>query len=432
MIVLCLFCLELLVCVALGWPIVAALLVGLVLFVGWALRQGYGLRTVGGMLWSGIRTAKNVLIVFLLIGVLTALWRACGTVPLLICYAVDLIHPGTLVITSFLLASAVSALMGTSFGAAATMGAVCMTAAASMGVSPVLAGGAVLSGAFFGDRCSPVSTSALLISELTHTDIYDNLRAMVRTAFVPFALTCAVYAVLGAMAHGGGAAQDVRALFARVCTLHWLALLPAVLILVLSALHVHVRWVMCASIAAAFTLCLTVQHQPLADVLRCMLTGYAAPDAAAGALLNGGGVVSMLRVTAIVCISAAYSGIFQATGLLGTAKAGIVRMSRRITPFGAMFCTAVAASMIACNQTLSILLTHQLCADTEPDGPSCAIDLENSVVVLAPLVPWSIAGAVPLASAGAPEQSLLAACYLYLIPLCSLVWKLLRRRRVTA
>ncbi|MCI7320572.1 MAG: hypothetical protein MR540_02910 [Clostridiales bacterium] len=85
---------------------------------------------------------------------------------------------------------------------------------------------------------------------------------------------------------------------------------------------------------------------------------------------------------------------------------------RRITPFGAMLCTAVAASMIACNQTLSILLTHQLCADTEPDGPSCAIDLENSVVVLAPLVPWSIAGAVPLASAGAPEQSLLAACYL--------------------
>ena len=131
-------------------------------------------------------------------------------------------------------------------------------------------------------------------------------------------------------------------------------------------------------------------------------------------------------------LSAAYSGIFQVTGLLGTAKAGIARMSRRITPFGAMLCTAVAASMIACNQTLSILLTHQLCADTEPDGPSCAIDLENSVVVLAPLVPWSIAGAVPLASAGAPEQSLLAACYLYLIPLCSLVWKLLRRRRVAA
>ena len=128
-------------------------------------------------------------------------------------------------------------------------------------------------------------------------------------------------------------------------------------------------------------------------------------------------------------LSAAYSGIFQATGLLDTARAGIARMSRRITPFGAMLCTAVAASMIACNQTLAILRAHQLSADTEPDGPSCAIDLEHSAVVLAPLVPWSIAGAAPLASAGAPEQSLLAACYLHLIPLCSLVHSLLRQRR---
>lgn len=164
MIVLCLFCLELLVCVALGWPIVAALLVGLVLFVGWALRQGYGLRAVGGMLWSGIRTAKNVLIVFLLIGVLTALWRACGTVPLLICYAVDLIHPGTLVITSFLLASAVSALMGTSFGAAATMGAVCMTAAASCpccGSRPLCASRRPIPASFRPPACSARPRQAL-------------------------------------------------------------------------------------------------------------------------------------------------------------------------------------------------------------------------------------------------------------------------------
>lgn len=74
-----------------------------------------------------------------------------------------------------------------------------------------------------------------------------------------------------------------------------------------------------------------------------------------------------------------------------------------------------------------------MCISAAYSGIFQATDLENSVVVLAPLVPWSIAGAVPLASAGAPEQSLLAACYLYLIPLYSLVRKLLcRRRRVTA
>ncbi len=429
MVVLCLFCLELLVCVALGWPIVAALLVGLALFAGYALRQGHSLRAVGGMVWSGVRTAKNVLLNFLLIGMLTALWRAAGTIPLMICYAVDWIRPGALLLLTFLLNSGVSLLIGTSFGTSAIMGAICVMAARSMGVSPVLAGGAALSGTFFGDRCSPVSTSALLISELTHTDIYDNLRAMVRSALVPFVLTCAVYLALGFFTHGSGTVQAVRPLFARTVTLHWTVLIPVALILLLEALRRNVKIVMSASIAAAFVLCLTVQHMPLWQVLCCALLGYTAPDAAAGALLNGGGIASMLRVSAIVCISSAYAGIFQATGLLTQIQAQISRLSARITPFGAVLCASVASSVIACNQTLAILLTHQLCADVPGDAPTQALTLEDTAVVIAPLVPWSIAGAVPLTSMGAPELSLLAACYLYLIPLCSLAHSLLRRRR---
>lgn len=432
MVVLCLFCLELLVCVALGWPIVAALLVGLALFAGYALRQGHSLRAVGGMVWSGVRTARNVLLNFLLIGMLTALWRAAGTIPLMICYAVDWIRPGALLLLTFLLNSGVSLLIGTSFGTSAIMGAICVMAARSMGVSPVLAGGAALSGTFFGDRCSPVSTSALLISELTHTDIYDNLRAMVRSALVPFVLTCAVYLALGFFTHGSGTVQAVRPLFARTVTLHWTVLIPVALILLLAALRRNVKIVMSASIAAAFVLCLTVQHMPFWQVLRCALLGYTAPNAAAGALLNGGGIASMLRVSAIVCISSAYAGIFQATGLLTQIQAQISRLSARITPFGAVLCASVAASVIACNQTLAILLTHQLCADVPGDAPTQALTLEDTAVVIAPLVPWSIAGAVPLTSMGAPELSLLAACYLYLIPLCSLAHSLLHRRHAIA
>lgn len=429
MVVLCLFCLELLVCVALGLPIVAALLVGLALFVGYALRQGHCLRAVGRMLWTGVRSAKNVLINFLLIGMLTAFWRASGTIPMMICTAVGWIRPSALLLLAFLLNSGVSLLIGTSFGTSAIMGAICVMAARSMGVSPVLAGGAALSGTFFGDRCSPVSTSALLISELTHTDIYDNLRSMMRSSAVPFALTCGIYLLLGLFCNGSGMAQDVRPLFERTVTLHWTVLIPVALILLLSALHLNVKIVMSSSIAAAFVLCLTVQHLPLADVLRCALLGYTSPDAAAGALLNGGGIVSMLRVTAIVCISAAYSGIFQATGLLKQIQVQISRLSARITPFGSVLCASVASSAIACNQTLAILLTHQLCADVPGDAPTRALMLEDTAVVVAPLIPWSIAGAVPLASMGAPELSLLAACYLYLIPLYSLACKLLHRRR---
>lgn len=86
-----------------------------------------------------------------------------------------------------------------------------------------------------------------------------------------------------------------------------------------------------------------------------------------------------------------------------------------------MLVTSVLASAIACNQTLSIMLTHQLCGGLEKSREKLAIYLENSAVVVAPLIPWSIAGGVPLASAGAPAASLLTAFFLFLLPLWQLV-----------
>ena len=88
MITLLLFGLVLAVCIAADLSILYALAAGLVIFCGYARMKGFGPRRIALMLVSGIKTAKNILIVFLLIGMLTALWRACGTMPVIICYAV--------------------------------------------------------------------------------------------------------------------------------------------------------------------------------------------------------------------------------------------------------------------------------------------------------------------------------------------------------
>lgn len=100
---------------------------------------------------------------------MTALWRACGTIPYIICHAAKLLRPEVILLASFLLNCGISVLTGTSFGTAATIGVICMSMGVSEGANPLLLGGAILSGAFFGDRCSPFSTSALLVSELTKT-----------------------------------------------------------------------------------------------------------------------------------------------------------------------------------------------------------------------------------------------------------------------
>lgn len=425
---LLLFCASLIGCILLGQSVLYALIIGLAIFLTYGRLRGFGWKALLQMALSGVRTVKNILLIFFLIGMLTALWRAAGTVPAIIYYAAKLVRPSIFVLVTFLLNCAVSVLTGTSFGTAATMGVVCMTMAAAMGVEPVYVGGAVLSGAYFGDRCSPVSTSALLVSELTGTDIFSNIKRMCRTALVPFLLSCGIYALLGAVSGGKAQAPDVGRMFARQFDLSWVTLLPAAAILVLAALRVNVKKTMLVSMALAAVICLTLQGASLSQFPELLLFGYQTGDPELAAMLNGGGLRAMVYGGAIVCISSCYAGIFNETGLLRNAKALIGRAGRAITPYGGMVCTAAVAGMIACNQTLTIMLTYQLCGDTQPEREQLAVDLEDTAVVIAPLVPWSIAGAVPLATVEAPAASVFAACFLYILPVWRLLVQLLRKR----
>ena len=425
-----LFCVSLLVCILLKVSILYAMLAGLLIFAVYGMRKGFSLYEILGFAFAGIKTAKNVLLTFFLIGMLTALWRASGTIPLIVTYAAKAVHPSIFLLMTFLLNCLVSVLTGTSFGTAATMGVICSAMGASLGVPPILLGGAVLSGVYFGDRCSPVSTSALLTAALTETDIFSNIKAMLRSALIPFLLSCAVYGILGLLCGGSGSVPDLDAVFSKELVLSTYALLPAVVLLLLSLFKVDVKITMAASILTALPVCLAVQHMQPSEIPRLLLSGYTAADGELNAMLGGGGIVSMLRVAAIVCISSAYSGIFRSTGLLNGIESGIRRLAVRTTPFAAILLTSVVTGMISCNQTLTIMLTQQLCTDAEPDRRRLALSLEDSAVVVAPLIPWSIAGAVPLASVGAPTLSVAFACFLYLLPLRQLALSLYRKRHM--
>lgn len=425
---LILFAATLLGCILLHVPILIALIIGYFIFCIYGLGKQHTLSQLLRMSATGIYTVKNILLTFLLIGMLTALWRASGTIPVIIVYAANLISPGVFIVMAFLLNCLVSVLTGTAFGTAATIGVICMTMARTMGIPPVLAGGAILSGAFFGDRCSPVSTSALLISELTGTNLFQNIKGMIRTALVPFLASCAIYIAMGFAVPGQqDSGMEVQALFAGNFRLHWVLLLPAAAILILSALKINVKVSMLASIVTAAILCLLLQRLELSQMLSLLIFGYRSPNEQIAAMLNGGGIVSMVNVAAIVCLSSSYAGIFEGTGLLTSLKSRIEAFSQKTSAYGSILCTSIVAAMIACNQTLAIMLTHQLCKDLEKDGRQMALDLENSAVVVSPLIPWSIACAVPLAAVSAPVTCVFAACYLYLLPL----WRLFRQNKKT-
>lgn len=412
--------------VAVGISILIPLLFGCLLFFGYGLWKTHSLKSTLSLALSGVLTVKNVIITLVFIGMITAVWRCCGTIAFVVYSTAGLCTPSLVVLASFLLCCLMSVLTGTAFGSAATMGVICMTISNSMGAPAALTGGAILAGVYFGDRCSPMSSSATLVSELTGTNIFENIRAMVKTALVPFVISCVVYLLLGFTFKAAPSDSSVRDIFLDNYALPVITVIPAVLIIVLSLFRLNVKLVMACSIVSGVLISVFVQDMDIWETLGIMVMGFHPEDGVFAALMGGGGIVSMVKVICIIIISACYSGIFRGTGFLSGVQGGIDLLAKRITVFGSVAATALVSVMVACNQTLGIMLTAQLCEHLEPDGNTLAIDLENSVVVLSAFIPWSVSFTVPAGAVDAPLSCLPFACYLWLLPLFHFIFRKMR------
>ncbi len=424
--VIALFAISLFLCVGLNISVLAALVFGFVLFFAYGLYKKHSAREMAAFAVSGIKTVRNVLFNFVLIGMITAVWRSSGTIAYIVYHATRFCSPHGMVLITFWLCCLISFLTGTAFGTAATMGVICVTMANSMGIPLLYSGGAVMSGAYFGDRYSPMSTSAMLISTLTRTDQFKNLTAMFRTAVIPFILTCCVYVVMGMGFDASCDVSGMREIFADAFVMHPAVIIPALLVLVLSLFRINVKITMGVSILCGVAIAIGIQKLAPMEMLKIAVFGYTPENEAIRAALSGGGILSMVKVFCIVCISSSYSGMFNGTGLLDGLRQAMCRLSRKITPFGGVLAASVLTGLIACNQTLTIMLTDQLCEETD-DAEHMALYLEDTAVVISALTPWSIACVVPLSSVGAPAACVLTSCFLYLLPLCSCIKSVINR-----
>lgn len=221
---------------------------------------------------------------------------------------------------AFLLNCLVSMVTGTAFGTTAVVGVVCAAIGQAAQIPFALVGGAVISGAYFGDRCSPASTSALLVAELTGTTTAGNMAGMLRTAAVPFVACCIAYLGVDAAITGSFSMPDLFGIFGRELAISPVTLLPIAAVLALCILRVRLALALFSGVALAAALCATLQHDSVAQIARMAVMGFSPNDSEVASMLGGGGVVSMLSVAAIVCVSSSYAGIFQKTGLLDGLK----------------------------------------------------------------------------------------------------------------
>lgn len=407
---------------ALNLPMSLAMSAGFVVFSCAGLHRGFSLRSLLKMSLLGAKDSLIVVRVLLTIGILTGLWRSAGTFALLTSWGLRAITPSMFVLAAFVMSCILSYALGTSFGTAGTLGVALMTLARSSGVDPVITAGAIMSGIHFGDRGSPSSSCAHLVSALTQTDLYTNIKDMMRTAFIPLVLSIAFYSVLSVKNPLVGSSSNTLTEISQAFNMNPFAVIPAVLMILLPLMRVNIFIAFLASILAAFVCTVYIQGASISDAVCFAVFGLHA-ESGARAIFNGGGLVSMLEMCFVLIISGTFSGIFEGTGLLNGLNAKISSLMRK---FGAYPVTLVLGTMtnaVFCNQTVGVIMTVQLVKHSYAEKDSLALDIANSTVITAPLVPCCIACTVPLSMMEASISALPFACYLYLIPICCLFAK---------
>ena len=423
-----LFSLSLIFCLLLKLSVVYALIIGYMIFVIYGLIKGHNLIVLIKKSFEGVLTVKNILLVFIFIGMITALWRASGTIAFIVYMGSKLISPSILILLTFLLCSILSVLIGTSLGTAATMGVICASIGKAMGVNPYYIGGAVLSGIYFGDRCSPMSTSALLIAELTKTNLYTNIKLMIKTSIIPFVVTCLFYLFLGFKSKVSNISVDVTEIFKQNYNLNIIVIIPAILIIILSILKINVKKTMLVSIVISFIIAMFIQRDSIVALINYCIFGYHHPNERLNLMMKGGGILSMVNVSLIVGISSSYSGIFKETKMLVSLKKHLKDFSKKTSSYFVIFLSSIISGAIACNQSLGTILTNELCGELV-EKQKMAIILENTVILLVGLIPWNIAMDVPLKAIGVGFMSGLFAFYLYFLPLWNLFLDFIKERK---
>ena len=366
------FVATMLATIATGHSMIIALLVGLVAFLAVGRKRGFALKSMMLMSRDTLKDALLVVKVMLIIGALTAVWRVSGTIIIFVYYGMKIIMPPIFLLVTFML-------------------------------------------------CCLISYSNM-VAGITGTQIYDNVKMMLKTGLLPFLAALAAYVVMSVTNPMNGADSAMMTSLEGEFTLSLWAFIPAIIIIGLPLLKVGVIKAMAASIVSGVLIAWLVQGETLLHIARVMVLGYESSSGGMSSILEGGGLVSMLEVAVIVGISSMYSGIFSGKHMMDNQQEKLGNACTRFGRFSVMLMMSVAMSSIFCNQTVGTLMCSDMLKKPYLDGggtkEELAIDMENSVILIACMLPWTIGCSVPLALLGVDMRALPFAVFMYAVPIC--------------
>lgn len=395
-----------------------------------------------GNKWSDIQdTVKRVvgdsattLLILLSVGMMVGIWIIGGTVPTLLYYGLKICSPNIIVPLAFVLCAITSLFTGTSFGSIATMGLALFGVGTSMGISAPLMAGAVCSGAFFGDKMSPLSDTTNVAADMSGTPLYDHIGSMMYTT-VPATVICLVlYTVLGI--RNASANADLSNIELILDTLganfniSVIALVPAVLVLLTSALKVPAVPAMlgCTAISGVFA-CL-LQKISLSAMLGAAMNGFSSDTGVAmvDKILSRGGMTSMYSTVAIIILSATMGAVLEKSGVIDSLVNNVLLKAVH-KPCGLILSTMVycySLLLISGHQVMPIILggrTFRPAYDRMGiQSKVLSRTLEDTCTIGAPMVPWGTSCAYMFSVLGIGIAYIPYAFLCYIVPLFAILY----------
>ena len=388
-----------------------------------ALRRGHGWADIQRSTGDKLASVFPVILILLSIGVLIGTWMFGGTIPMLVYYGIKLVNPQYMIITAFLVTATMS-LTGSSWAAAGTIGVALMGVATAVDAPLPATAGAVVSGAYFGDKLSPLSDSTNICAIGANANLYDHIRNMLYTAMPSFVVALLVYFIAGSFTEidPGTLSAGNHQLLGEIETAYevsWIVFLPAAVVLWGTLNRKPAALVMAASSVVALAVGVSLHGFSPNDAYLSAITGFrvdmigafaaagSSPSDMLTSLMNRGGVNSMATTLIIIIAAFLIAAGMDVSGGLDKLLHTMLQSVR--SAFGLVAATlASGATVIALTSHggVTALIVGGLFQDAYREyglaPENLSRSMEDSVTILEPLMPWTVSAIFMATTLGVP------------------------------
>lgn len=408
-----------------------------------AMRCGFNWNTIQNGMISGITNALPATIILILVGILIGVWILAGVVPTLIYYGLNVLSPSLFLPATVIICAISSLATGTSWGTTGTIGVALMGIGAGLGFPLPLVAGAVLSGAYFGDKMSPLSDTTNMAPALAGTDLFTHIKHMSYTTGVSFGITLVIETVLSLQYAGEVQNMEridiIRTLLDENFTINIVMVLPPILVMFVSYRKMPAIPGIAIGILSAVLIAVGLQGAGFEAIINAAFAGFEGDtgNSDVDSLLTRGGMDSMMYTISLVFVAMMFGGVMERTSQLRAIADKVLTLAKSNgSLIVSTVLTGIGSNMVLCDQYMSIVMGARTYAQAyrdrglAPENLSRAV--EDSATVTGNLVPWNSGGAFQAATLGVATIAYLPfAFFCWLSPLVTILfgvmdWKITR------